>query len=74
MKLILALFLITGCGAKLEYKESFHEEKIEDYKCSAEDLEMVKKQFSICNKSTYVSSYCFLSSVKSYCPKKEVAK
>jgi hypothetical protein len=74
MKMALALLFITGCGAKLEYKESFDEEKIEDYKCSDKDLEMVKKQFSICNESSYVSSYCFLSSVKSHCAKKEVVK
>lgn len=74
MKLILALLIISGCGAKVEYKESFHEEKIEDYKCSDEDLEMVKKQFGICDKSSYLSSYCFLSLVKSHCTKKETVK
>jgi hypothetical protein len=58
----LSFFIVLLClqGCK-------REDGVEDFTCTAEQLDLVKKEFEICRESSYLTSYCFLQAKKTQC-------
>lgn len=56
--------LLIGCQI-----EQVERDSIKNYTCTDEQLTMVERDFEICNRSSYMSSHCFLSAKKAYCVK-----
>ncbi len=46
---------------------------VENYTCTNEQLDAVKKHFDMCMKTSYTSVYCYYLSVKAYCGLKDPA-
>jgi hypothetical protein len=61
-KLIFILSIIIICGCEEQRLDT-----PENYSCTSEELELVKKEFEICDQSSYMSSYCFLQAKKTIC-------
>lgn len=55
------LVLVSGC------LDTASEISIYDYKCSADQLVLAEKEFSVCEKSGYLSSYCWNVAKKTQC-------
>lgn len=55
---LIVLLCLQGCK---------REDRPEDFTCTAEQLDMVKKEFEICKESSYLSNYCFLQAKKTQC-------
>lgn len=62
MKYLIIIVLLATVGC-----EQVQEDHPEDWRCTAEELILVEKEFSICTQSSYFSSYCFLQAKKSIC-------
>lgn len=58
---LIVLLCLQGC------KREDRLDRLEDFTCTAEQLDMVKKEFEICKESSYLSSYCFLQAKKTQC-------
>lgn len=58
---------LTACGDNIT--GSSWDINIEDYKCTDSQLDLVKKEFEICDQSSYVSAYCFATAKKLHCEK-----
>jgi len=68
--LIAAVFCLSACSFEMSSKNAgAPKENPGDYKCSPQQSEAANKYFEACNKSSYVSSYCFLWGLKNFCEK-----
>lgn len=66
MKWFICLLLIS-CSAKIPPVI-----RIEDFKCSVEQIKRVEKETEFCNKNTsYFGSYCYSSAMLRNCDKKD---
>jgi len=57
--LFIIIVLISGCEDKGAV----------EYKCSNKQLDLVSKEFDICVKSSFLSTYCFEQAKMSQCDK-----
>lgn len=58
-----ALLCLQGCK---ENTNKLYE--VENYRCTSEQLDLVKKEFDIC-KGNYADYYCYLQAKKTHCDK-----
>lgn len=69
MKTLIMLLLLIGCSKPFD---PWSPESVASIarrsKCIDWQLEMVRKQVEICNKTTYTSSYCYDSAIVIHCP------
>lgn len=63
LSLFIALLCLHGCE---ENTDGIYQ--VEEYRCTSEQLDLVKKEFDIC-KGTYADHYCFLQAKKTQCDK-----
>jgi uncharacterized lipoprotein YehR (DUF1307 family) len=67
LKTIIALCVIMvlfGCN---DPQRQDPKDLPENYSCTKAELELVQKDFTICEQSSYFSDYCFLQAKKSQC-------
>ena len=57
----IALLCLQGCD---ENTDGIYQ--VENYRCTSEQLDLVKKEFDIC-KGSYVDHYCYLQAKKTQC-------
>lgn len=57
----IALLCLQGCE---ENTDGIYQ--VEEYRCTSEQLDLVKKEFDIC-KGTYADHYCYLQAKKTQC-------
>ena len=61
--LFIIIVLISGCAE--------HTAEITGYKCNDKQLDLVNKEFDICVKSSFLSTYCFEQAKTTICDKIE---
>lgn len=61
LSIFIALLCLQGCD---ENTNGIYQ--VENYRCTSEQLDLVKKEFDIC-KGTYAEQYCFLQAKKTQC-------
>jgi hypothetical protein len=65
LSFLIALLCLCGCEVKVDNTDA----EVELYKCSGEQLELVKKEMEICKETGYLDSYCFRQAKKTQCEK-----
>lgn len=65
--LILLCVSLAACDYRTEKQKQQGSMLLSDYRCTEQQLEMVKKELEICNSTNLSSSYCFNTSKKSNC-------
>lgn len=61
LSFLMALLCLHGCG---ENTDGLYQ--VENYRCTSEQLDLVKKEFDIC-KDTYADHYCYMQDKKTQC-------
>ena len=61
LSIFIALLCLQGCG---ENTGGIYQ--VEKYRCTSEQLDLVKKEFDIC-KGSYADHYCYLQAKKTQC-------
>ena len=69
----LLLMIIVSCD-QINIDANIYENKLGDYKCTQEQLNLVNKEVTICNRTTIFSSVCFAQAKKTQCDKIEKVK
>lgn len=64
LSFFIVLLCLQGCGENTGGRS-----QVENYRCTSEQLDLVKKEFEICIESSYLTSYCFLQAKKTQCDK-----
>ena len=57
---LLIMVILIGCDGN---------DKFYNYTCTKEQLDLVEREFDICKRTSFVSSYCFEIAKKSQCTK-----
>lgn len=59
--ILISLMFLYGCDD--------NRENLEDYRCSSEQIDLVKKELEVCKGTGFLESYCFLQAKISHCEK-----
>jgi hypothetical protein len=65
--IVTLLITLTGC----EYERNHKQKDAERRTCNEEQLAMVKEEVTICDSTSYMSSYCFNRAVINHCSIRE---
>jgi len=61
--ILLIILSQTGCDRPPEAPET----PLSDYPCTKDQLELVRIELELCDKTSYLSSHCFRQAKKAYC-------
>lgn len=64
--ILTTLIALASCE-DLDTKESEWKDAPEQYACNHEQLRLVENEFGVCNKSSFLSSYCYAAGLIKYC-------
>ncbi len=65
LSFLIALLCLCGCEVKKDNTDA----EVEFYRCSSEQLDLVKKETEVCKQTGYFDSYCFRQAKKTQCEK-----
>lgn len=69
MRTLLLLLLVASCNSPDLPPNSAWQDAPETHACSRSQIDLVEAEFKVCNKTSFLSSYCYGAAVLKYCTK-----